>query len=125
MVEHHAASEQGRGDRDGVGEGLVLDGAGDGVGVQLDVYAAGEPQGAASGEGAGTEDAAEVLGRERRRHGRGVTSRGKWVPSWSGRRVLRIRPKPLANVTCFVFTAPRIGFSKRVRSPADRRLLRD
>ena len=81
VVEHHAAAEQGGGDRDGVGEGLVLDGAGDGVAVQLDVYAAGESQGAASGEGAGTEDTAEVLRRERRRHGRGVTSRGKWVPS--------------------------------------------
>ena len=33
VVEHHAAPEQGGGDRDGVGEGLVLDGAGDGVGV--------------------------------------------------------------------------------------------
>ena len=88
VVEHHAASEEGRGDRDGLGEGFVVDGAGDGVRVQLDVYAAGEAQGAASGEGAGAEDAAEVLRRERRRHWRGLTSRGEWVPSWSGRRVV-------------------------------------
>ncbi len=58
MVEDDAASEQGGGDADVVGEGVVLDGGGDGVAVELHVHAAGETQTAASGKDAGIEDTA-------------------------------------------------------------------
>ena len=76
MVEHHTAPEQRWGDANVVLDAAVLHDAGDRVAVELHLDPAGEPQAAAAGEGSGIEDAAKVLGRERRRHRRGVTSGG-------------------------------------------------
>jgi hypothetical protein len=76
MVEHHTAPEQRWSDTHILVDTPVLHDGGDRVGVELYLDLVGEPQTASAGDRSGIEDATKVLGRERRRHRRGLTSGG-------------------------------------------------
>ncbi len=69
VVEHHAPAELGGGDTNGVGACAVLHSARDRTPLKLHIHATGQPQGAAARQGSRVEDAAEILGGVRRRHG--------------------------------------------------------
>ena len=76
MVEHHTAPERRWGDTHILVDTPVLHNGGDRVGVEPHLDLIGESQTASAGDRSGIEDATKVLGRERRRHRRALTSGG-------------------------------------------------